>query len=196
MSKELVLKNGEYWVNVNVAAQFCNVTVQTINNWRRSPNPPPFDSREKLYPVIELGEWARLEQIYRSGRGGSFPYKPDMRRFGKSARPALPGMPVEPETVFIDQKQRLTKLQADKVEMDLRENANDLIRADDVLSAIIGMNTRIKTRFLGVASMIAPSVAGENDAHAVQKIIDETIREILEELSTDWQNEEIEDDEI
>ena len=172
--------NGEYHLPMEMAAQICDVTKQTMMLWRKQPHPPPYSDVERLYPAIGLGKWIRNRQLMKKpGR------RPD------NPMPSLPGVTIPDH---MNHKDRLTSLQADKVEMELKKEAGLLIPAEDVTSAIVNMNTRVKTRLLGVGPIVSPQVVGEKDVHVIRKIIDDQIREILDELSADWQNEDDDND--
>jgi hypothetical protein len=183
----LHITNGRFYVTVEVAAQLCGVTVQSLYRWRTMPDPPPFHEKYG-YPLKKLGEWIRKEQIYKKGKGGSFPWKPDMSRFGEdTSEPSLPGLtPKRKES----QKDRLDRLRGDKMEMDLQIKAGKLVVAEDVEIAMASMVSRVKTRLLSIATQLAPIITGKSDQFDVQADIEESVRDALQELSSDWRDTE------
>jgi len=190
--ENLRIINGKFYVTTVVAAQLCGVSMQSLNSWRKRANPPPYDDQYELYPVDSLGEWVRTEQIYRKGVGGKYPWKPDMSRYGGkhvvTSTPVtmMPGMePPVPE----DQEERLKRLRADKLEMEIMQKAGMLILADEVTLAMSSMVTNVKSRLLGLPAETAETLALKTDAIEVQEYLDEEITIALEELTPDWTKE-------
>ena len=136
-----------------------------------------------MHRLLDLGEWIRREQIYKPSRGGGFPYKPDMARFGKvepEPMPLMPGM-----TEDVDESERLTRLKADKLQLELDEKAGTLIPAEQVESALVTANMRIKTKLLSVPSVLAPQVHGIKDQFEIQAVMERAVKEVLAELASD-----------
>lgn len=100
------------------------------------------------------------------------------------------GMEDEGAIDFHVEKARLTKIQADKAQLELDEMAGDLVKAEDVEKELYSKITDCKTRLLGIPSKAAPIVAAETSAGACQKIINELVYEALEELSENSGREE------
>lgn len=97
------------------------------------------------------------------------------KNFGKSLEDDAPDYHVE--------KARLTKVQADKAELEYKEACGELVRADEVSRHWYDMINACKNRLLSVPSRAAPVVSSESSAGMCQQIIDDLIRESLEELS-------------
>lgn len=87
------------------------------------------------------------------------------------------------------EKARLVKHQADRAELEVKELSGDLLRASEVNQTWYQMVTHCKTRLLSIPSKAAPIVAAESNAGAVQEILEDLVREALEELS-DYANSE------
>ena len=197
VKSEIKLVNGSFYVNVEAAAQLCNVGKSTILAWRKQPKAPPYDDKLKMYNLHELGQWIRTEQIYKRGVGGVYKYKPDFTRFTVKGtnRPVddpvtiLPGVPEKPSIQLEDQDERVKRLRGDKLEMELQEKAGTLVNADDVLIAMSSMASRVKTRLMSLPTSLAPVVTGKEDRVEVQSIIDKGIRAALDELSGDYRKE-------
>ncbi len=175
------LINGIFHVSVDIAAQICGVTHATMLNWRKQPNPPPYNQSHDLYPLTELGDWIRTQQIFKAGKGGSYPWKPDMSRFGPVT--SLPG--TEKET----QKDRVERLRGDKIQMELEEKAGRLVNADEVEIAWSNILSRVKMRILSVPMVVSPTVSGISDENEISVVIENEIREALEELVVGWRSE-------
>ena len=84
---------------------------------------------------------------------------------------------------YQEEKARLTKLQADKAELEVESMSANLVPADDVSRHWYQIITDGKNRLLTVPSKAAPIVAAETEAGMVQDIIDDLMREALEELT-------------
>lgn len=185
MSHELIEHaDGKLYVSPDTAAVLCGTTKVTLINWRAQENPPPFNDAIKAYPLAELGVWIRSELIFKKGKGGSYPMLPDLSRIpGRAVMPTLS----KPSRVDKnDAEIRLKTLQADKVEMELKQTAGELIPVEDVTHALTNMIMRVKTRLLRIPTSLAPLVTGLSDVYGVQKRLEDGVREALEELSEDW----------
>ena len=185
------LINGTYYVNTEAAAQLCGVAKTTVIAWRKQPNAPTYDNELKMYPLPELGEWVRGEQIYKRGKGGAFPWKPDMSRFPSPAPSSsppvtiLPGMERPEPEYNEDAETRVKRLRGDKLEMEIQQRAGELVDADELLIVLSSMISRVKTRILSLPTALAATVTGNTDRVQVQAMIEEKIHATLEELSTD-----------
>lgn len=179
--------DGKLYISADTAAVMCGTTVVTLQNWRRQENPPPFNDSIKGYPLAELGVWLRTEMILKKGKGGAYPWLPDMSRAPNRA--AMPVFGSKPGRVDKhDAEIRLKTLQADKVEMELKQTAGELIPVEEVTHALTNMIMRVKTRLLRIPTAIAPLVVGLSDVYGVQKRLEDGVREALEELSEDWRD--------
>ena len=85
---------------------------------------------------------------------------------------------------FHEEKARLTKIQADKAQLELDEMARSLVKAEDVSREWYNAVTDCKGRLLSIPSKAAPIVAAETSAGACKKIIDDLVYEALEELGS------------
>jgi phage terminase Nu1 subunit (DNA packaging protein) len=179
-SKEYVeIKDGVFYVHADLAAQIFGITVQTLYQWKSQPEPPPFNEELNKYPLTEIGDWIRNKQIHRTGKGGSKPWKSL-----DAVERRLPGMTVE------DQKVRLERLRADKLQIEIDTITGKLVEVDEVTIAMTSMVSRVKTRLLSIPTSIAPVITGVEDMYEVQEEIEKSILVALEELSSDWRNSE------
>lgn len=155
---------GVWYVSQPAAAMITGMTSSALSNRRKTDNPPPYSERFKAYPLSELGEWTRHKQHSRKTK-------------------TMPGV-----NVPVSQKERLTQLQADKIELELRQSAAELVEVEAVTSALTNMVTMVKTRLLKIPTAVTPLVHGEPDVYIVQKRLDDSVREALEELSESWRD--------
>jgi DNA-binding transcriptional MerR regulator len=193
--------NGKYYCEASIAAQMTGVTVQTLTNWRKQDNAPPYSEENKGYPISELGDWIRTSQIYKRGRGTTYPWLPSIEKItsvtGKAATPAQPTMPglepnFPPQKVLEterDAKLRKTVAEADKLEMDIAERAGQLVQYSEVMHAWSSIIVRVKTALLSIPTKVSPLVSGLSDNGECEAVISEHVRECLEELSEDWTSE-------
>lgn len=183
MTTKVKTIDGKTYINQELAAELCGVTPPTMINWRKAPNPPPFDPITTMYPAEKLGEWIRKEQPFKKGRGGAYTFMPDLSRV-----PGADGGDGENLVTKEQEETRLKRLQADKQELDNLERAKSLVPADEVTDAWIDIVSRVKTKLTRIPSALAPLVYGKPDVYAVQETLESGVREALEELSEDWRD--------
>lgn len=177
---------GIWYIGQEAAAEVCGVSDNTFRKWLGQPEPPPWNGRLAMAPLAELGDWIGRKKLFKTGRGGGFPYMPDLSRLqGQSLVPGLdPGTGAA--DVKIDklaEEARLTKLRADKVALEIAEQEARLVDADMVRDGWVKLVTQVKTRLMKLPTSLAPLVTGETDPFKVQKTLDAGVREALEGLS-------------
>ncbi len=160
------VKDQDVRLTIGQAAAVCGVTYDTFGNWRQSPFPPPERGEDHKISSIELGDYIRerVHREYSVKRGEN----PDGRLDATQ------------------EKARLSKLQADKVEMDLAARSGELIEIAQVKSAAFDMIMRCRARLLRLPSAMTPLVLGQTDPVAVQNTIEGGVRDALDELSVAW----------
>ena len=84
---------------------------------------------------------------------------------------------------FHTEKARLTKMQADKAEMEVAELAGELVRVSDVLLEWQNILADVKGKLLSIPSKLATLVADIDNPGEAQELIDTYVREALQELS-------------
>lgn len=154
-------------MTIGQAAAICGVTYQTFANWRQSPHPPPSpDPDDHKISGIELGEYIRerVRREYSVKRGED----PDARLDATQ------------------EKARHSKLQADKIEMELAVRSGELIEIGQVRTAAFDMIMRCRARLLRLPAAVTPLVLGQTDPVAVQNTVDTSVRDALDELSVAW----------
>jgi phage terminase Nu1 subunit (DNA packaging protein) len=83
-----------------------------------------------------------------------------------------------------EERARLTKAQADKAEMEASVLAGKLVDVDQLISQWEMMLTAVKTKMLAIPSKLAPVIADEDEPGIIQNVIDDYVREALEELAS------------
>jgi len=84
---------------------------------------------------------------------------------------------------FHTEKARLTKMQADKAEMEVRELSGELVRVTDVVLEWQHILADVKGKLLSIPSKLATLVADIDNPGEAQEIIEQYVREALQELA-------------
>jgi phage terminase Nu1 subunit (DNA packaging protein) len=95
---------------------------------------------------------------------------------------------------YHEERSRLTKAQADKAEFEAALMAGRLVDVEQLTQAWEGMLSSMRAKLLAIPSKVAPIIADEDEPGVVQNIIDDYMREALEELAsygTSTSNEDI-----
>ena len=88
-------------------------------------------------------------------------------------------------------KCRLTEAEAGIKELDLEVKKGQLIALSEVLEDIESSNTKVKVKLEAIPSRLALELSGMSDPSEIEEFLSERIQEILEELSSEF----IDDDE-
>lgn len=180
--KNIVEQDGRYYVTQDVAAQMCGVSKQTWLSWRKQPDPPPYDTDKELTNIVELTNWIRQYQVYKKGRGGTYPYRPDPEKYDdfKPVKVHVPGFDLPEEE---DQDIRLKRLRADKLQIEIDVTCGHLVNADEAQMAMSAIFSRVKTRILSLPQSIATIVVGKSDRIEIQDLIEDKVQVALSELA-------------
>ena len=84
---------------------------------------------------------------------------------------------------FQEEKARLTKMQADKAEMEVLEMSGELARIEDVVEAWQSQLMDMKGKLLSMPSKLATLVVDVDSPAEAQDLMDDHVREALQELS-------------
>lgn len=190
--------DGRHYVDKTVAAEMLGINEQTLINYRRKADPPPYNSDLMMYPVGDFCKWMRETYMFKTGKGGAPQYGDLFARNGyvpkSTAAPVLlPGMANPDE----DQDTRLKRLKADKAEIELKKITGELIPVDEIEIAMSEMLSRVKMKILSLPTSISPLISGKQNPIEIQEVIEKNVRSALEELSGDWKaelNDEEEDE--
>ena len=175
-------------INQTLTAEILGVTVVTLRKWTADGEGPPYNEDDFTYDAEHLGAWIRTEMVFKRGRGGGHPYLPDQSRLmSVMGATMLPGLlPTEPVITTKEQEDtRLARLKADKQELDNTERAGALVPADEIEAAWTEIMQRVKAKLTGIPSKAAPLVHAKGSAHEVQAVLDDFMREALEEMAND-----------
>ena len=144
------------------------------------------------YPVTTIAKLLlltdrRVQQLSKEGvipksNRGRYELAPAVQGYVRYLQERSIGRESAPED-YHTEKSRLVKLQADKAQFEIDELTGKLVRSEEVESAWASMVVDCKTRLLSVPSKAATLVATEPDPAACQVIIEEMVREALQELS-------------
>jgi phage terminase Nu1 subunit (DNA packaging protein) len=81
------------------------------------------------------------------------------------------------------ERARLTKLQADRQEVELQIIEKELLKADEVASEWSKLLSDVKNRFLSLPSRATALLQGVETPNETKKILDNLTREILQDLA-------------
>lgn len=84
---------------------------------------------------------------------------------------------------YEEARARKVAAEAEITELELAKVRGELVVADDVVTAWSDTLSSLKAKMVSIPSKAAPIVAAEDSAGGCQKVLDELIREALEELS-------------
>jgi phage terminase Nu1 subunit (DNA packaging protein) len=170
-SKRIIrVVNGDFDLTQEAAAVLCDVTVQTMNNWHKQDNAPPRND-DGSYPARAFGQWMVTRQKKKTG-------------------PKTPGK----EGGIADAELRLKMAQAEKVERENMVAEGTLLSIEEVQTSWTSILARVRTKFLKLPSVISNIVVGITDPYEVHELIMDSVREVLTELSENWQGGDDDDD--
>lgn len=86
-------------------------------------------------------------------------------------------------TPYDEARTRKVNAEAEIAELELAQVHGKLVVAEDVISAWTDVLGAVKARLMSVASKAAPVVSSETNPGMCQQIIEDLVREALEELS-------------
>ena len=84
---------------------------------------------------------------------------------------------------YEEARARKVAAEAEITELELAKVRGELVVADDVITAWSDTLSSLKAKLVSIPSKAAPIVAAEDSAGGCQQVLDELIREALEELS-------------
>ena len=114
---------------------------------------------------------------------GVYDLIPSLRNYLKKLKNKASASTADGVLNFQEEKARLTKMQADKAEMEVKEIAGELVRVEDLLNAWHEILMDCKGKILSITSKLATVVIDVDDPAEAQELIEFHLREALEELS-------------
>jgi phage terminase Nu1 subunit (DNA packaging protein) len=88
------------------------------------------------------------------------------------------------------ERARLTKLQADRQEVELQIIEKELLKANDVATEWSKLLSDIKNRFLSLPTRAATLLQGVDTPTETKKILDNLVREVLQDLANGTQGDD------
>ncbi|PWG62326.1 terminase small subunit [Spiribacter halobius] len=143
-------------------ADLFGVTVRTVSEWQRDTEfpAPTREGRRNLYDAAAVVAWWRDREIARLIEGE------DGRLLDLN-----------------HERARLAKAQADRQEYALARERGELVEAAAVGEVVGDDYTRMRARLLALPTKAAAMVTPETDTAVCQRILDDLVREALNELS-------------
>jgi len=144
------------------------------------------------YPVktiaklLDLTE-RRVQQLAREGvipkaESGRYDLVQAVRGYVKYLRDRAVGE-VSTADVFTE-KARLTKLTADKLEIEIAERTGQLVDAAAVRKEAFTAGRQVRDRLMKIPDKLSPELATMDDAHAIRVRLAAEFREVLEGLAS------------
>lgn len=144
------------------------------------------------YPVSTISKLLlltdrRVQQLVKDGiipktEHGRYELAPAVQGYIRYLQDRSVGNALAPADYHLE-KSRLTRLQADKAEMEVKEIAGELVRVEDLLNAWHEILMDCKGKILSIPSKLATVVIDIDDPAEAQELIESHLREALEELS-------------
>ena len=82
-----------------------------------------------------------------------------------------------------NERARLTKLQADKADLELMETRGEVIRAEDVARTWADLVIAARSRLLAIPTSLTPGILAADSQNAVTELLRDAIEDALNELA-------------
>jgi phage terminase Nu1 subunit (DNA packaging protein) len=136
---------------------------------------------------VSSKEVARLvtEGILKKDTRGTYDFLFSMKGYIAylQARSGMRGTRTGAPTDYAEERARLTKAQADKGEMEAALMAGQLVHVEQLTTEWETMLMSMKAKLVAIPSKVATLVADEDNPAIIQSIIDDYMREALQELA-------------
>ena len=129
-------------------------------------------SQRRIQEFVQLGILAKQKRGQYSLRGCTKAYIRFLR--DKQSR-----YPVDLQ----NERARLTKLQADKADHELKEARGEVIRAEDVAQTWGDLVIAARSRLLAIPTSLTPAVLAADNQNTVTELLRDSIEEALNELA-------------
>ena len=183
-------------INLELASHIANVREAAMLRYVKGEGDVPMPPRRSdgWFDAFDFGSWLMKHHTRRrgAGRGVNYPFSPA----GWTA-PERPGAGDGIETVSGDKNEveiRLKTAQAVKIETEQAVIDGRLIEVEKIEAAWVTLLQRVRTKMLRIPSSTAMILATNTDPFAVQTILEDAVRTVLEELSDDWRDAPSSDD--
>ena len=145
-------------LNRSDTAQKLNVSLTTLDDWRRKGCPHTKTGKQVFFNIEDLNEWL-------SNRSGG-------------------------ELDYTQERAKLTKLQAEKVSLELEQIRGSLLPSEMVVVAWQGHVVNARAKMLAIPPKAAAEIVGMESYLEIEQLLTTFIHEALDELSTDGIPEE------
>ena len=125
-----------------------------------------------------IQEFAQLGIIEKTGRG-RYNLSDCVQRFVHFLREKRAQYPIDLQ----NERARLTKLQADKADLELMEARGEVIRAEDVASTWADLVIAARSRLLAIPTSLTPAVLAADKQNVVTELLRDAIEDALTELA-------------
>ena len=147
-------------LNRSETAQKLNVSLTTLDNWRRKGCPHTKTGKQVYFEIEVLKRWL------------------DNRSSG--------------ELDYTQERAKLTRLQAEKVKLDLEQQRGKLLPLEMVILAWQGQVANARAKLLALPPKVAFHVLGMESYVEIEHTIRDIIYEVLDELAGDGMPKEYE----
>jgi phage terminase Nu1 subunit (DNA packaging protein) len=144
------------------------------------------------YPVSTISKLLlltdrRVQQLVKDGvipktEHGRYELAPAVQGYIRYLQDRTVGNAAAPADYHLE-KSRLTRLQADKAEMEVMELSGELVKVEDVVSEWESQLMDMKGKLLSIPSKLATLISEIDNPAEAQDLMDTYIRESLQELS-------------
>lgn len=144
------------------------------------------------YPVSTISKLLlltdrRVQQLVKDGvipktEHGRYELAPAVQGYIRYLQDRTIGNAAAPADYHLE-KSRLTRLQADKAEMEVMELSGELVKVEDVVSEWESQLMDMKGKLLSIPSKLATLISEIDNPAEAQDLMDTYIRESLQELS-------------
>lgn len=144
-------------------ASLAGISLSRLSQMKHEAYPPPLSGVDNTIPMVLAGEWLRGYYLRKARFDGATGKAPTLDRATQGARKdaAL----------------------AEKAELENEVRRGQLIEAAEVVAGWQTVLSNVRTRLLRVPVTVAPLVVGSFDVHKVRELIEDFIRDALNELS-------------
>jgi phage terminase Nu1 subunit (DNA packaging protein) len=140
-------------LNRSETAQKLNVSLTTLDDWRRKGCPHTKIGKQVFFEITALKRWL--------------------------------GNKISGELDYTQERAKLTRLQAEKVKLELEQQHGKLLPLEMVIVAWQGQVANARAKLLALPPKVASQVLGMESYAEVEQAIRDTIYEALDELAGD-----------
>jgi phage terminase Nu1 subunit (DNA packaging protein) len=146
------------------AAAFVGVSYNSMTNYLNSAYPPPRQANKK-FRSDDLGKWL----VDRTERAMRVEITKDPNKLDANHELA-----------------RKNKELADKTALENQVRRSELVEVDEIRTMWSLILMKVRTRLLSIPTAMAAMIAVETDQALVKEMLDEGVRDALNELVSDW----------